>query len=99
VLPRKSLVDSLESLESRKRRLSCAVQDWGMDTDGESEGEEQDDASTEAIARYENGGGEGKTSLTLSSHGKEDKRLIARALEQQEPRQRTRKRRAITKPR
>jgi hypothetical protein len=99
VLPRKSLVDSLESLESRKRRLSCAVQDWGMDTDGESEGEEQDDASTEAITRYENGGREGKTSLTLSSHGKEDTRLIARALEQQEPRQRTRKRRAITKPR
>jgi len=100
VLPRKSLVDSLEGSESRKRRLSCAMQGWPVDTDGESEsvGDEEDGEGGGVVeVKLENEGRGRKRSLALSMQGKSDTNPVCSAPEP--PTKRTRKRAAITKRR
>lgn len=98
MLPRKSLVDSLEGLESRKRRLSCAMQGWPVDTDGESVGDKEDGGDEGVVeARHENEGRGRKRSLALSMQGKSDANPVCSAPEP--PTKKTRKRRAITKRR
>ena len=98
MLPRKSLVDSLEGIESRKRRLSCAMQGWPVDTDGESVGDEENgDEEGVMKARHEDGERGRKKSLALSMQGKNDVNPDCGAPEP--PMKRTRKRRAITKRR
>lgn len=100
VLPRKSLVDSLEGVEIRKRRLSCAMQGRPVDTDtdGESVGDEEDGEEGGVVERrYENERRGRKTSLALSMQGKDDANPVCSAPEL--PTKRTRKRRAITKRR
>ena len=100
MLPRKSLVDSLEGSESRKRRLSCAMQGWPVDTDGESEsvGDEEDGEGGGVVeVKLENEGRGRKRSLALSMQGKSDTNPVCSAPEP--PTKRTRKRAAITKRR
>jgi hypothetical protein len=99
LLPGQSVVEGIESFDKRKRRLSCAVQGWGEDTDGGSGKDGQGEDSAEPIATHRNGVRDRKRSSTLSSIGKEDAETIPRAPTQQPPKKRTRKRRALTKPR
>lgn len=99
LLPRRSVVEGIESFDRRKRRLSCAVQGWGEDTDGGGGKDGQGEDGVEAIATHKNGGRDRKRSSILSSIGKEDAEAMPRAPMQQPPKKRTRKRRALTRPR
>ena len=94
VLPRKSLVDSVAKLESLKRRLSSAVEERDGDEGGGAEGSA--DAMTISVTpKFE------RRSSTLPIYVEREKILDFEILEQQrlQPRKRTRKTRAITKPR
>ncbi|KAI5380082.1 hypothetical protein J4E82_001155 [Alternaria postmessia] len=94
VLPRKSLVDSFAKLESLKRRTSSAVVERDGDEGGGTEGSA--DAMTISVTpKFE------RRSSTLLIYVEREKILDFEILKQQrlQPRKRTRKTRAITKPR
>jgi hypothetical protein len=95
VLPRKSLVDSFAKLESLKRGLSSAVEERNGDEGGGAEGS-ADAMMVSVTPKFER-----RRSSTLPIYVEREKILHFGILKQQrlQPRQRTRKTRAITKPR